>query len=618
MASQTLAEISRSELKDLSTLNATVTELQQLASYNWLDEPAPTILVPGKRLPYRGSLTLSANLKGSPPLWSPPSVPPKLAPDSGTVYIDQNAARNPRSPLEPLFRALYARNPDFELRDIDLVTDRNNILKLLHFVQGSSNDAFQIQVEIVGSKTALFTRTEVKTTDTIQNFRGFGHNFKKSYTKRQIGSTGHHRIINYHFGDMRCIVRHEADGYIDDKARPIAVTNAPELTDGLSDILSRLSISKLDTMVSNLPASIIVKTDGKAVDLSSTLEIKTRAASRMLDMDEVASQLWISQTPNLVVGYHRNGVFRDLRLRDMKQDIRDWELANQRALCNLASLMKKITTVVKQSGSSNAVVKYDGGTKIRIISGEQKRALPDDLYLKWEGKGQDRSEDTQPLDMESTSTDLAEKKNKDDGKKVIYSQRRSDQDTSPLPVRDDIPFSDMINYGLRHGLRQFFRRMPTQLSDYHVLCNSLKSLAVNVLAGRTMRDIMEDMRRGKSDWDPDEGRDIKGLKSLARDSAFMLLYGFLLGEFGSEGRDQNMAYNATVFVVSHPGIFKYRTRRMVREAFDEKFQMSEKQRKVLNNWSTKYSSSRESQEEDVTTEVDDSSDSDFDFDSDYS
>jgi hypothetical protein len=116
---------------------------------------------------------------------------------------------------------------------------------------------------------------------------------------------------------MKCIVRHETDGYIDNKTGSVAVTGAAEVTDSLSDMLGTLSLSKSDDTASYLPA-IIVKTDGRAVDLSSTLEIKTRAAGRELDMVEVASQLWISQTPNLVVGYHRKGVFDDVRLRNMK------------------------------------------------------------------------------------------------------------------------------------------------------------------------------------------------------------------------------------------------------------------------------------------------------------
>jgi len=510
------------------------------------------------------------------------------------VYIDQNAARNPRFPLEPLFRALYVEERDFQIGDIDLVTDRSNIRKLLRFVQGSSNDAFQIQVETAGSKTALFTRVEARPTDIIQGFRGYGHSFEKAYTKKQSGSTAHHRIVGYDFGGINCIVRHETDGYVDNRS-------PTGLTDNLSDALKGLSISELDNYA-NDSAPTLVETGGKAVDPSSTLEIKTRAASRKIDMAEVFSQLWMSQTPNLVVGYHRNGVFDNVQLRDMTKEIRQWEMTNQKELCKLACLMAKIIGTVKQNGGRNAIVTYDGGTKLRIVEAGEKRALPDDLYAKWEVK--------EPwggalFTAQVGRADAAKLKNKED-------ESSSGQPTAPLLIPNNTPFPDIINHAVRNGLRQYFRRMPTQLSDYRVLCKTLQSLPIDVLAGRKLRDIMRDMRSGKSDWDPEERREIQGLKSLARDSAFRLTYLFLLDEFASEVKDQNSAYNVAFFVVSHRRIFQYRTRKMVREAFEARFRVSDKQRKNLDKWPI---GSQEG--EDVTTEeegFDFDSDSDFDFD----
>lgn len=73
---------------------------------------------------------------------------------------------------------------------------------------------------------------------------------------------------------------------------------------------------------------------------------------------------------------------------------------------------------------------------------------------------------------------------------------------------------------------------------------------------------MDDLRSGKNDWNEQD------VKSPARDSAFRLLYLFLLGDFESDVRDSNMAYHATLFVISHPEIFEYRTRKMVREAYE--------------------------------------------------
>src|SRR5947207_5249456 len=104
-----MTEISRQALQELKTpSSALITDVKHLSSYNWMEEPTPTIVVPG-----------------SPALWSPPIAPQKVKKDSGLIYIAQNAARHPDSPLEPLFRALYIEHPSFDIHSIDVVTDRN-------------------------------------------------------------------------------------------------------------------------------------------------------------------------------------------------------------------------------------------------------------------------------------------------------------------------------------------------------------------------------------------------------------------------------------------------------------------------------------------------------------
>ncbi|OBT60107.1 hypothetical protein VE03_10331 [Pseudogymnoascus sp. 23342-1-I1] len=224
MTPTTIAQISRLELQDLSTpLVATITDVKQLSSYNWIEAPLPTIVVPG-----------------TPPLWSPPSGPRQLKKDSGLIYIAQNAARHPDSPLEPLFRALCITNPSFDIRSIDVVTDRNNIRKLLSFINPSMTrnglETFTINIE-VAKDTAIFCRDETTTQEFIgpHEFKGYGREFEKVYTTRQIGaSTGHHRIITYRFGGLNFVVRHETDGYVNTDTRiPSPDAKGPE-SDSLS------------------------------------------------------------------------------------------------------------------------------------------------------------------------------------------------------------------------------------------------------------------------------------------------------------------------------------------------------------------------------------------------
>ena len=379
MAPSVLAAISRANLLNLSTTPPllSITDVKHLSSYNWVEAPTPTIAVPG-----------------SPPLWSAPTAPQRLKKDSGLIYIAQNAARHPDSPLEPLFRALFIANPSFDIRSIDVVTDRNNIRKLLSFINpGLSRnglEAFTINIE-VAKNTAIFCRDETATHEVIgpHEFRGFGHEFEKAYTTSQIrGSTGHHRIISYCFGDLKFIVRYETDGYVDGGTRkPTSTSKEPE-SDSLSGLLGSLSLSPTGSSPDATPAGskLTVKKEGQVIPLESTLEIKTRVSHKPLDIQEVAPQLWISQTLKLVRAYHQKGTFQRPEVEDVAALIKRWEDRNQTDLRKLATLITKILNAVKGCGG-NAVVKYDVmKDKLVVWKVEGEKMLPGDLYSKWDDR----------------------------------------------------------------------------------------------------------------------------------------------------------------------------------------------------------------------------------------
>lgn len=381
MASNTVVEISRLDLSDPDAPPvASITDVKNLSSYNWIEAPTPTIAVPG-----------------SPPLWSAPSAPKQLKKDSGLVYIAQNAARHPESPLEPLFRALYIANPSFDIRSIDVVTDRNNIRKLLAFIDsGSTGDkleAFTIHIEVT-KNTAILCREETLTRDFIgqHDFRGFGREFEKAYTTSQVnGSTGHHRIISYRFSELNFIIRHEADGYVETGTSISSSNNKKLEDDRLSSLLGSLSLSSNKTSFFSTPAEskLIIRDEGQVVSIESTLEIKTRVMHKPLEIQEAAPQLWISQTLKLVRAYHQKGVFQPPVVEDVAALIKEWEERNQTNLRKLAVLIRKIVMAVKAVGG-NAMVKYDVTKDKLIVSKVDKKSmLPKDLYSKWDDKEAD-------------------------------------------------------------------------------------------------------------------------------------------------------------------------------------------------------------------------------------
>ncbi|RKU41584.1 hypothetical protein DL546_004700 [Coniochaeta pulveracea] len=364
-----LAKIPFSSLASMPlSPDASITDFRHLASYNWIDSITPTIAVPG-----------------SPDKWSPPSGPTRLKKDTGYFYTAQNAARHPDSPLEPLFRALLLTHPSFDLRSIDIVTDRNNLRKLLSFVDpGSAKygaEDFTIQVEVIG-ETVVFCRRDAEVMQYIapNEFRGYGHEFEKAYTTSQVkDSTGHHRIVEYRFGGLKFLVRYEVDGYVSPTGKSDA---APKSWPG-----SKLKV----TLV------------GKPVPPEQCLEIKTRVAHKPLQMQDVMPQLWVSQTTKLVRACHSRGVFQPPLVEDVTDAMKRWETDHTDKLRKLAAVIAEIAAVAKRSGGP-VLVKYSvAGNQLVLSSNDAGKMLPNDLYGKW--KLVTEKEEVSPAKTQSMGSD---------------------------------------------------------------------------------------------------------------------------------------------------------------------------------------------------------------------
>ncbi|KAK7429718.1 hypothetical protein QQZ08_003744 [Neonectria magnoliae] len=208
--------------------------------------------------------------------------------------------------------------------------------------------------------------------------------------------------------------------------------------------------------------------------------------------------------------------------------------------------------------------------------------LPGDLYSNWD--------DTQVRPVQIST--VTKKAGKDQSLSSVSAPPCSgalaehtsfpDQSTTGFPA--DMPFSNIIAEGVQNGFRHFFRLMSCQLADYRVLCKTLNTLGVDVVKQRRLQDVVKDLKTGDDDYDPEERMVIKVSKRGARNAAFTLLYLFLVEELESPGRDGPRAYNAVLYIVSHRRKFKYRTRKMVREAFESRFMVTHKQRVGLDKW----------------------------------
>jgi hypothetical protein len=372
----------------------TIQDVEYVASYNWLEGKAPTILVPGKRPEWNHidhsltswcSMRLTANHIhqqwlttpniGSPPAWTPPVGESRLKPDSEDVFRDINAARYPSYPLEPTFRALKVMEPEFDLHTIDIVGCGSTIGNLMKF-SGSLSKPFRFDVDVVGD-TVLFVRRESSPTEIIQDLQGYGHTFPEAYTTWDSAvrnSCSHQRVVQYEFGGLRFLVRSETDGYLKD-AR-LGISPAAQLEPrNLDDALETIS---LIPNTADAGKELQVRLRGTKVPQSQIFDVKTRRSNKLFDMEDILPRLWVNHTSKFLIAYHKFGVFENPEVEDVRGEVLAWEENNSNLLARYHAVVKRIVDVVRDSEDKQCEVSWDGEGPLLITKqiGTGRRALP--------------------------------------------------------------------------------------------------------------------------------------------------------------------------------------------------------------------------------------------------
>jgi len=300
-----------------------------------------------------------------------------------------------------MFRAIYEVHPKHDLEDVDIVICRNTMAKLFDFVTVNSKN-FEIDVEIMGDK-AVFIRKEKKTTEFIDEFRGFGHTFPEEYTRWDSavkGSSSHHRIAEYEFAGLKYLLRFESDGYLAEKIRGVE-KDPSQQQGGMADLANTttlLSSSEVFTVGEKRPVlghGLVIRNGGNKIDQGAAIEIKTRAAHKVLDMESVLPRLWMSQTPNLIAAYHKGGRFDDVQIIDVRKDLEKWEERNSVNLRKLDAVIRRVIDTVQNTIAMKCRVKRTDSGELEIWELEisHQSALPEDLCHKLREEGLELEKD---------------------------------------------------------------------------------------------------------------------------------------------------------------------------------------------------------------------------------
>ncbi len=365
--------ITHESLKPDSTPVTSTSGFETICTYNWHSD-GKAIIVPG-----------------GPRKWQNRSLPVFLTPDTGFSYIDQHAFHTPRYPFEPSFRALSVMNPDMRLDDVDIITNRNSLRKLLDFAGETRQQPFCIGLQMV--KNTLFMNRKVKYArqKLEASDEGYGHSFEEAFTKAESGldeSSSHHRLVRYRLGGLDCVVRFEVDAYYSDSEQHSSVDTEQQSVDSITDSMAKVTIN------SPPPVSRKSRSDKRSRDVTATIlrgtsipvppsqlaEIKTR---KVIKMHQLLPQLWFGRTPYLLLGKLSNGRVQAIDTTYVEPSFSAWETTSQDKLQKLAGLLAELKRVTHGTKSRAAILLCEENNALQIFEATKDvDALPQEVVEK--------------------------------------------------------------------------------------------------------------------------------------------------------------------------------------------------------------------------------------------
>ncbi|KAH8807979.1 hypothetical protein F5884DRAFT_350405 [Xylogone sp. PMI_703] len=291
-----------------------------LASYNSTKRQKATIFVPG-----------------APARWTPRKVPfigfeddlPEASPERGEKII------LPPS-FAPFFAALQEMQPDYSLSSVSVVSDRSTLRKLFEFASGHPKHEWRMFVELI--KDTLF----IIAWDPDRHKRiGYLANSERTlesefvrYDEGLESSTEHYRIVEYDLGGMKWVVRHEADGYVE-------------------DITEKVPPNTQSNEESKTLEGIEVIQKGRVVPADSVIEIKTKNSKPKSDLRglevEKSAPYWFSQTKSIFLVHHENEhVDVEPARVSLTDNFEDWERRQKRSLQKFITTIQEITEIARR------------------------------------------------------------------------------------------------------------------------------------------------------------------------------------------------------------------------------------------------------------------------------
>ena len=306
---------------------------------------------------------------------------------------------------------------DLETQKIDLFACSSTLGSLLRFVR-RVDKPFRFFVELVGN-TVFFTRHENSPTELLVGVKGYGHTFPEAYTTWDAdvrGSASHQRLLRYNFAGLDCILRFECDGYIKSKVpggvhAPAAVPRQQALGENeLASLLEPIKVSSPLSGKGKHKAPLRIEKSGQKIPQEAVFDLKTRAGWRkdLNVLEDEIPRYWVAQIPHLILARHNGGVFDDIKVQHIRDDVQEWQGKNQKDLRRLIWVLREIITAarLRKDGKLEVCCKGVGALEVRGQDTDEHDVLPLHLKLRWMECGLSESNEHESEDSSTRSAAL--------------------------------------------------------------------------------------------------------------------------------------------------------------------------------------------------------------------
>ena len=243
-------------------------------------------------------------------------------------------------------------------------------------------------------------------TEVIHNVHGCGHNFLDTFTCPDAGleqTKSHQRIIRYTLAGIECFVRFESDTYylhaaLSEDEPEIAASAGKPPSPPEQDENPPQGLGEKAKGSETVPKTLRIERAGRPLSQSALVEINTRRLDKKYEISDILPKLWITQTPNFVVGYRgRGNLFTRVEEKDVRDAVKEWEERSEAAILRLQVLLTRLRALAgEHRGQQPLELEKGQGAGVRVRKLDNLSAvLPEDLCKLW-ADGQGAVDDATP------------------------------------------------------------------------------------------------------------------------------------------------------------------------------------------------------------------------------